>query len=262
MKNRLKNIAVLATLIAFASCSSDNETISGFGSIGIEFDNAYKSNDLVLNEPTSVTSMNEILTISSVKYIISNIVLTNENGATFTYPKNESYFIVDEADGSEHVLELENVPAGNYNKVTFGIGVDEAQYNLGEAAQGDFLATALAAGMVSTWSDGYKSLTMQGSFISPTVFGAGFYVKTGKTATNYNYTEVTLSLPVDALVRTNISPEIHIVTDLSKVLDGTNKTVLSTHMGGSSADISNGTLVDDVVENFNEMFSVAHVHND
>jgi hypothetical protein len=264
MKNRLKNIAVMAILMAVASCSSDdNETISGFGNIGIEFDNAFKTNDLVLNSQENTTSLNEVLKISNVKYIISNIVLTNENGTMFTYPKNESYFIVDEADGAEHVLELEDIPAGNYNKVTLGIGVDEAQYNLGEAAQGDFLATAMAAGMISDWADGYKNLWLEGTFTSGTVVTAtDFTIQTGKTTGNYNYMEVTLSLPTKALVRTNITPEIHIVADISKVIDGTNKIALSNHISGSSVTISSGTPIDLMVANFAQMFSVAHVHND
>ncbi|RZJ30683.1 MAG: hypothetical protein EOO48_04305 [Flavobacterium sp.] len=261
----IKNLVALAAMaVACFSCSNDDGGApTGTGNLGIEFDNAFKNNDLVLGSPGNITSLGESLTISNVKYIISNIVLTKEDGSTFTYPKSDSYFIVDESDENTHVLELESIPAGNYNKVTFGVGVDESQYNLGESAQGGFLSVATAAGMLPDWPNGFTSLSMAGQFTSPTVSATtDFLVKTGKTPNQYNYTEVTLDLPTKALVRTNITPEIHIVADVSKVIDGNNKIALSEHINSGSVTITDGSLINQMVANFPQMFSVAHVHND
>jgi len=86
-----------------------------------------------------------------------------------------------------------------------------------------------------------------------------FMVHTGKTGTDYNYTEVTLDLPSGqkALVRTEITPEIHIIADLSKITDGVNKINLS-----QGAMIMGGAQLPLIVSNLSDMFSVAHVHND
>ncbi len=101
-------------------------------------------------------------------------------------------------------------------------------------------------------------MAFEGSFTSPTVTTAtDFKVHTGQTGTDYNYTEVTLTLPTNAMVRTTITPQIHIVADASKIIDGTNKFKLSesaTIMGGSSLALITANLIN--------MFSVAHVHND
>ena len=67
--------------------------------------------------------------------------MTKEDGTTFTYPKSESYFIVDEATAASRLLKLANIPAANYTKIKFGIGVDKAQWELGATGQGDFLAS-------------------------------------------------------------------------------------------------------------------------
>ena len=81
-------------------------------------------------------------------------------------------------------------------KVKFGIGVDEAQWKLGAAGQGDFLAQADAAGMMWSWAAGYKFLAFEGTFTSSTVTTATpFMIHTGKTGTDYNYTEVTVDFP-------------------------------------------------------------------
>ncbi len=264
MKNQLmKMMAVLAVATFFASCSNDDETaISGTGNLEIEYDNAFKNNDLILGTQANTTSLGEVLHITAVKYIISNIVLTDESGNEFVYPKNQSYFVVDESAG-EPVLELENIPAGNYTKVRFGIGVDQQQYDLGEAEQGDFLATALSEGLASTWSEGYRNVLIEGNFTSPTVASStDFTITTHKPATGYNYAEVTLNLPEKALVRTTITPEIHIIADVSKTIDGTNKIALSDHIGDASASTDDDATIELVLQNLSEMFSVAHVHND
>lgn len=111
MKNLLyKALAVLALSATFTACSNDdNEAISGTGSLGLEFDNSFNGNDLILDTQANTTASNEVLKISLIKYIISNVVLTKEDGTTFTYPKSESYFIVDEANADSHVVDLKKV---------------------------------------------------------------------------------------------------------------------------------------------------------
>lgn len=257
MKNLLlKAIALIALTTIFMGCTNDDEAVSGTGNLEIEFDNAFGNNDLILTTQANTTSNNEVLKIENTKYIISNIVLTKEDGSTYVYPKSESYFIVDESNPEN--LELENIPAGNYTKIKFGIGVDQAQWELGAEGQGDFLALAQDAGMMWNWTAGYKFLSFEGTFTSATVTTpTSFKVHTGQTGTDYNYTEVTLDLPSNALVRETITPEIHVVADVSQIIDGTNKFKFSegaTLMGGPSLPL--------IVANLSNMFSVDHVHND
>jgi len=257
----------MAITFAFTSCSGDDNAVSnvsGTGSLGVEFDNAYGANDLILNNQANTTSNNEVLKISTIKYIVSNIVLTKADGTTFTYPKSQSYFIVSEADADTYVIDLTNVPAGDYTKIKFGIGVDQEQFNLGASGQGDFLALAQAEDMLWSWSAGYKFLAFEGTFTSPTVTTATpFMVHTGQTGTDYNYTEITLNLPTKALVRTTITPDIHIVADLSKIIDGTNKIKLSDNNdGGMGAMIMGGANLPLITANLSEVFTVNHVHND
>jgi hypothetical protein len=266
MKFQLKNlIAVMAIALTFASCSNDNDdTISGEGTIGLEFDNVFGSSNLILNTQTNTTTQGENLKIAEVKYIVSNIVLTKEDGTTFTYPKSESYFIVDESNEASQMIELENVPAGNYTKVTFGIGVDEEQFNLGATGQGDLLTNADAADMLWSWSAGYKFVKFEGVFISSSVTtDSSFMVHTGKTGTAYNYTSITLDFPTKATVRTTVAPEVHIFADVAKIIDGTNKIKLTdNNMGGMGAMIMGGANLPLITSNLSEMFVVNHVHND
>lgn len=260
-----KYVAAIAMALAFTSCSNDdNSTPSGNGSLNVEFDNVFGSANLILGTQTNTTSQNENLKVSSVKYIISNIVLTKTDGTTYTYPKNLSYFIVDEANEASHVLDLSNIPAGNYSKIKFGIGVDQEQFNLGASGQGDFFATAQNADMLWSWSAGYKFVAFEGTFTSPTVTSeTSFMVHTGQTGTAYNYTDITLDLPENALVRSTITPQIHVLADVTHIIDGTNKIKLSdNNMGGMGAMIMGGANLPLITSNLSSMFEVEHVHND
>lgn len=260
MKNIFKKAVVLIALFVFVtSCDNDDkEVISGVGSIELDFDNAFGSNDLILNTQSNTTSNNEVLKINKLKYIISNIVLTKEDGSTFTYPKSESYFIIDEASALSLNQDLINIPVGNYTKIKFGIGVDKAQWEAGATSQGDFLKNAQDAGMMWSWTAGYKFVNFEGTFTSTTIATATeFKIHNGQSGANYNYTDVTLDLPTKAMVRTTKTPEIHIVADVSKIIDGTNKIKLS-----DGATIMGGAKLPLITTNLNEMFSVDHVHND
>lgn len=268
MKFQLKNIlAVAAMTLVFTSCSNDDSpvgTITGEGSLGLEFDNVFGDANLILNTQSNVTSEGETLKISAVKYIVSNIVLTKEDGTTFTYPKSESYFIVDEANEASQTIDLTHIPAGNYTKVKFGIGVDQQQFNQGANGQGNLLAQADAADMFWSWSAGYKFVLFEGLFTSSTVTAdTMFMVHTGQTGTAYNYTEITLDFPEKALVRTTIKPDVHLFADVSKIIDGTNKIKLSdNNMGGMGAMIMGGENLPLITANLSGMFTVNHVHND
>lgn len=261
MKFQLKNIAIamIATL-AITSCSNDDdtETISGEGTLKLEFDNIYGDANFAFNTPYT-NSNGEVIKATNAVYIISNIVLTKEDGSTYTVPKSESYFFVNEADAASTLLSLPNIPAANYTKVTFGIGVDEAQFNAGADGQGDMWTNAQAVGMTWSWAAGYKFVKFEGTYTSSTTTTETQYkVHTGKTGDVYNYASVTLDFPENALVRTNITPQVHIMADLKEVIDGT--TVINFDEGAS---VMGGTKVQNIMaNNVPNMFEVHHVHND
>jgi hypothetical protein len=260
MKFQLKNIvAVMALTLAFTSCADDdNNEITGQGNLKLEFDNVYGSSNLAFNTPYT-NSNGEVVKINNAIYIISNIVLTKTDGSTYTVPKSQSYFFVNEANAASTILNLPNIPAGNYTKVTFGIGVDQAQFNAGADGQGTMWTDAQALGMTWSWAAGYKFIKFEGTYTSSTTTtDTQFKVHTGKTGDVYNYAEVTLDFPENALVRTNITPQVHIMTDLKKIIDGTTKINFD-----ESASVMGGTKVQNIsANNVPTMFEVHHVHND
>ncbi|NMH26846.1 MbnP family protein [Flavobacterium silvaticum] len=265
MKNFLYRLVVVAGFFAAASCSSDNDSvpaISGNGSLILEFDNVYGADDLALGQIQSANSEGESLNISQLKYIVSNIVLTKSDGTTYVYPKSDSYFIVDETDEETSELLLTDVPAGDYVSVSFGIGIDEQQYALGLDVLPEFALLAQNEGLLGDWADGFTQFYMSGNFSSATIAQTPFDVSVGSNQSEFNYVSVNLTLPQQALVRTTITPEVHIFADASKVLDGINALPLESHVSGDSANVSDETSILQISTNIESMFQVNHVHND
>lgn len=265
MKFQLKNIlAISALVLIFSSCSKDDDPVqdttpTGVGTLELEFDNVYGDANLVVGVSNPSNANGEALKVNMIKYIVSNIVLTKADGTTYTVPKNDSYFIVDEATASSQIISIPNVPAGDYKSVKFGIGVDQEKWSLGDTGQGNFLTTATSAGMMWTWAAGYRFIRFEGAFTSSTNTDAGFMVHTGQSGSDYNYREVTLDFPTStkATVRTTVTPLVHIMADLSVILDGTNKVKLS-----EGAMLMGGQKLKTISDNLVNMFEVEHVHND
>ena len=138
------------------------------------------------------------------------------------------------------------------------MGVDQAQFDAGASGQNGMWEIAQGLGMTWSWAAGYKFVKLEGTVTSTSHANANFRVHTGKTGTIYNYSEVTLNLPDNALVRTNITPQVHIMADLKKVIDGTTKINFE-----EGLDVMSGTKVQNIsANNVPSLFEVEHVHND
>ena len=256
----LNYIAVIALAIQIVSCTSNNddEILEGEGTIELKFDNSYNGDDLLLNSTTYNANDTEKIKISSVKYIVSNISLEDSNGNVFTYPKESSFFIIDEADANSQKVNLTNIPEANYTKITFGIGVDQETYLKGADGQGTLLTRAQETGMMWSWQAGYKFFRFEGNYTSSTASTAtdfSFHMGShGSTLDNYK--EVTLNFPNSVVLRTDKKSSVHIVNNLNNFFSGSTKIFLE-----ETASIHNGKKGETVANNLEELFTVHHVHN-
>lgn len=265
MKSIFKNtLAVLALTTFFVSCSNDDSSPADEGTKGdaeIFFDNGVAGDALIIGN-TYTNSNGESLTINRLNYIISNIVLIKEDGTEFVYSKEESYFVINHANELQTV-HLEAIPAGDYKKVRFGLGVDQQRYLQGEAAQQDFWDLATANDLALNWATGYRFINFEGTFTANGSEAKDFHVYQGSNSAIDNYREVTLDLPTTARVREGEAPSIHIKVDANVILDGINKIKLGDNItdGSTSATISEGENLIKIAQNTLNMFRVDHVHN-
>lgn len=265
MKSIYKKLfLVLAFVGTLVSCSKDDESAKhqGNGEVEIYFDNTMNGNDLVLGQ-TYTNSNGEEIAVSRLNYVISNIVLFKADGTTFVYPKEESYFIISE-ENEMNTIHLTDVPAGEYVKVKFGIGVDQQRYLEGESAQQEFWDKATQYHMTWSWNAGYKFLNYEGTFTShANTSPLPYWLHVGNSPNVDNYSEVILEIPAVLKVQEGEVPNVHIMADANVILDGANKIELHHNMNDAKTGtpIMGGEAIIRVRENFQEMFAVDHVHN-
>lgn len=258
-------ISIFACLSLLISCSADNDVVEqtgGKGNVSFYFDNGFNGDALLLG--TSYTNGNgERLTINRLSYIISNIVLVKADGTEYIYPKNESYFIINEEKNLK-TISLKNIPSGDYNKVKFGLGVDQQRYLEGEQNQQSFWDLASSMDMVWTWSTGYRFINFEGMYSSNQTNGAlPFQVHQGSNSATDNYRQITLTLPTTLRVRATDQPNVHFVSNANVILDGVHKIKLYDHLNqaGTATAIMGGENLIKIATNTELMFVVDHVHN-
>jgi len=248
---KLYNILAIA-LIAMAtfSCNDDTEETQTFGTFQLQFDNMVGSDQMQLAEAGSTdymytTNSGEPFNISLFGYYISKVTLEGPDGEFYEDEINVSasaadvrgYYHVLESDASSGYITLENVPAGNYNKVTFTIGVDED--GVEDGAAGGVLDPAEGAWFWN-WNAGYIGFAMEGGAQNSgqeRVEGDGWVIHENSFALHVggwkdiepeegetqkfvnNVRTITLDFDSSVRVADDLEPNAHIVVDVLKVLD-------------------------------------------
>ncbi|WP_338760447.1 MbnP family protein [Bernardetia sp. ABR2-2B] len=264
----------MAFSIVLFSCKKDSETELEIdpnkkGRVEIKFDNIMGQDDFALNTDYT-NAVGETFKVDLLQYYISNIILKSEGGNEYVVPQEESYFLIKENDAATQKIQLSNIPEGNYNEVTFIVGVDSLRSTmLPEDRTGVLDIGVEGAGqeMYWRWNAGYIFFKMEGnsSAIEPTENnpnGRFFYHIGGfggyESQTINNIRTVTLSLGRDAAkAREEAMPSVHVVVDIMKTLDGTTQMSLR-----ENPVVMFNPISLKVSENYMNAFEYHHVHNE
>lgn len=261
------------TLFILSSCRNSDSTETEDttpGNLQIKFENGFNNlGDIVLGQTAQTSSNGQKHNFTTLKYIVSNIVLIDEGGKEFKYNYNnpdKGAFIIDQAEAKAGIvyIDLADIPRNNYKKIRFGLGISQSAYLLGQDGQGIFWQKAKTAGMAWSWAAGYIFTKLEGNYGSaaPDTKFMNHCGNMGNTSANNTadlYREITLNLPMTARVTKNIKPSIHILADLNQYLSG--QTSLTLNKDNEMAMGSNQHLVN-ATNNLTKMFRVDHVHND
>lgn len=233
------------SLLIFNSCSKDTPTSATTGTLTLEFEPMANGTAFSLNKAYVNSTNSESLSFSLFQYYVSNIVLTKTDGTKYTVPQKESYFLI-KHDGTDNPeITLTNVPVGDYNSVSFMVGVDSTA-NLSDPST---LPSALdvAKGMHWSWSQGYIFLKSEGKVNGTTDFKYHLGL-------NSNLKTVSLvSTAGSATVRDNITPVIHLGADIMNLFDGISLVTTPTAMGGPALTPPSN--------NIPKVFTFEHIHN-
>ena len=251
-------VPFLAALFLVACKDSDDaiQNNSGEGitieeTLTLTFDNIVGDQELLLSDQTYTNQSGEDYEVKELKYIISNIRLTQTDGTVFTYPIDESFFVIDENDPTSLQVNLVAIPSGEYTNLKFGFGIDQSRYPI-EQGTLNFVPTAQDKGMLWGWAAGYKFLKMEGDFrANGSDISELFTYHIGSISdTQDNYKEISLSFSKEST--DEITTEVTITTDVAQVFDAVN-TMSLIEKAEIQVDPENSPKI---AENIAKMFSI------
>lgn len=233
----------------------------------IRFDNVVGNDDLELNSKEYVNSSQEHFTVSQLQYFVSNIKLRREDGKLQVVNQPENYFLIQENVAVTQTIQL-NVPAGDYNQLSFVLGVDSLRNTMNISQRTGVLdpASSMDNGMYWTWNSGYIFFKMEGeskaAATDPTgnrrfrfhIGGFGGY----SAPTINNIKTITLDLKPAGVVKAKKGrkPVIVLQADVLKVFNATTPVSIATHPSVMFSDYSVN-----IANNYSMMFKHTRTEN-
>ncbi len=236
MKN-LKKIIVLSVLsLATLSCSKSDNVAND---VVLEFNNTFKETTIVLGDAHSINATKntsaegQVHHFSELKYVVSNIRLVKTDGQEVPYNINnldDGAVVVNQSKPETLKYVLQNIPAGDYKQIKFGLGVKPELNTLDQERFPKFYALAGAndTSMMWEWGTGYRFTKIEGFYDTD---NKTLSVHTGSTLEESEddttvlvqgvnaYREIVLNLPSTVSVG-NTKPIIRIKADFDKLLNG------------------------------------------
>lgn len=125
------------------------------GNLQIAIDLRFSGEPLVPGSKLYHTANGDSLYLDAVRFYLTNIQL---RGETSVFEEPRSYHLIDAEENASQIIVLKNVPAGNYETISFYIGTDSLT-NVSGAMDGDLDP---AKGMYWAWNSGYINIKLEG----------------------------------------------------------------------------------------------------
>lgn len=158
----ITSIALICCVVLSCKNNDDTNPENETGTVNIVISHQANSDPFKLNTPYTNAYGNEF-SITELKYYISNITFIKD-GQPLKVPKKDNYHLVTATTASSTFdIQIEGVPVGEYDQITFAIGVDEEANHDISRNEGD-LDPAGSNGMIWNWDTGYKFLVLEGNY--------------------------------------------------------------------------------------------------
>ena len=262
--NKNFSLALMAlALITFVSSCKKEEGLKGKGPLTIEFDNRSGTSNFALNTDYTIAS-GETVNISLLKYYVSNFVLVKDDGSEYTLPQNGNYFLIDEAADSTQKIVLNDIPAGNYTTIKYILGVDSLRSTMDVSQRTGALDPAGAGSdMYWSWNSGYIFFRIDATSPQSTEALNACYFHVGgyggySTPTTNNLRTISISSAEAAQIGEGRNPEAHVDVDIMEAF----KSPTTYSIAADGAAFHMPTSAIKFADNYTDMFTINHMHND
>lgn len=243
MKKNILSLCVALGAVILVSCN--NDTAQDTSNVVLQFNNTFKNTNIVLGgkdattATTNTSEAGQIHRFSELKYVVSNIRLVTADGREVPYHANDldrGATVINQAKPQTLQYVLENIPAGEYKQLKFGLGVKPELNTLDQERFPKFYAEAGAndTKMMWEWGTGYRFTKIEGFYDAD---NKELSIHTGSTEEGTQndpssyvpgvnaYRDIQLSLPQSLVVGERTS-RIIIQADFDKLLSGKSHTIV------------------------------------
>lgn len=212
-------VIAFASVAALPSCQKDpSPTITTTpepGALVVRFDYVFGANQVPWQVgPTYVhTKTGDTLTFTTFKYYVSNMKLKKADGTWWAEPN--SYHLVCAnctADKTYSIINLLEVPAGDYTAMEYTMGIDSAR-NVSGANTGDL---SLANGMFWDWNSGYIMLKAEGNSPNSSTGAFAFHLG-GFSGSDNIITVKTAEFGKTISINTKVTPVVKLLANPAKL---------------------------------------------
>jgi hypothetical protein len=240
-KKLLHSVFIIAALVAAMSFSPPSNS-----KLTVRFENYMGDKLLKLDSVLYKNTLGQSYNVSMFKYYVGNFHLKNVRGQDFVY---KGYFLIDQEDASSLQINIDDIAPGEYNAISFTLGVDSID-NCSGAQAG---ALDPVNGMFWTWNSGYIFLKMEGVSSASNSTGKRLEFHIGGYKAPNNCIKI-INLKLTHPIKAAEKYLIVVKADASHLLSGPNPVDFSKL--SSVTDFHNAKAVAD---NYSSMFSVIDV---
>ena len=205
----------IITLALFFFSGFGCEKDSGKGTITLQLDHTVKGEAVEIEQIKYQSEAGHSFSVVNLKYYLSEIVLQEKDGGTFSAGQ---IFLRDIHDASTEAYEMMDVPDGDYTALSFIFGLDET-INVDGGLENTLENINMEWPVPG--DQGYHYMKFEGRYDSLDTGNIRSYnIHLGPTMGNKNYFEVTLPIS-EVAIRSN-SWMIHLNMDLNEWLQNPN----------------------------------------
>ena len=240
MNRALKKILPLVPLLLATGAAAAD--------LRVEFVPQFNGAPLAFDALKNQTASGQKISVTRLDFLASGIALRRANGIWIG--QTNWFAFISARDGKTN-FTLENIPAGNYDRVRFHIGL-EPVVNHGNAAQwpAEHPLNPDVNHLYWSWSHEYVFLALEGGWQNGgKESGFSYHIATDSKL-------MTVELPV--ALDLNSSRKIQIALDIGKIISAPNKIVLS-DATDTSHSRTNDLLAAQLRQNVESAFSVENV---
>jgi cytochrome c peroxidase len=223
-------------------------TGAGVADLRVDFLPQFNGVPLVFDSLANQTASGQNISVTRLDFLVSDITLRRVDG---TWIEQKNWFGYIGARGGKTNFTLENIPAGNYDRMRFHIGL-EPEINRGNAAQwpAGHPLNPEVNGLYWGWSREYVFLALEGGWQNGgKQSGFSYHLATDRQL-------MTVELPV--ALDLNSGRELQIALDVGKIFSAPNKIGLS-DASDTSHSRTNDLLAGQIRQNVEAAFVVEGV---